>query len=95
MALATGRWGTRWVACRSPGREKAAYFFLSGRWESAEAAAVLESAPVLPLFSTFEAAFPAFSPVCSFFAIQVLLRYEAPTQRRVASSMFDRGTFFW
>lgn len=45
------------------------FFFLSGRWVSAEPAAVLEFFPVLPLFKTFEAAVPAFLPVCSFLAI--------------------------
>jgi hypothetical protein len=45
------------------------FFFLSGRWVSAEPAADFESFPVLPLFKTLEADFPAFAPVCSFFAI--------------------------
>lgn len=45
------------------------FFFLSGRWVSAEPAAVLEFFPVLPLFKTFEAAVPAFLPVCSLLAI--------------------------
>lgn len=44
-------------------------FFLSGRCESADPAAVLESLLVRPSFKTLEAAFPAFVPVCSFFAM--------------------------
>lgn len=45
------------------------YFFLSGRCERAEPAAVLEDFPVLPLRKTLDAAVPAFFPVCSFLAI--------------------------
>jgi hypothetical protein len=45
------------------------FFFLSGRWLSAEPAAVLLFLPVLPLFRTLEAALPAFFPVCSFLAM--------------------------
>ena len=59
------------VKLLSPPRtaSKSYFFFLSGRWLSAEPAADFESLPVLLSRSTFEADVPAFFPVCSFFAM--------------------------
>jgi hypothetical protein len=45
------------------------FFFLSGRWDNADPAAVFESLPVRPSRSTLDAAFPALALVCSFFAM--------------------------
>lgn len=44
---------------------------LFGAWVKAEPAAVFESLPVEPLFSTREAAEAAFGEVCSFLAIVI------------------------
>ena len=44
--------------------------FLSGRWVSADPAALLEFFPVLPLLRTLEAALPALLLVFSFWAIR-------------------------
>jgi hypothetical protein len=84
-----------------PQSTKAHFFFLSGRWDRADPAAVLESLPVRPSRSTLDAALPAFAPVCSFFAIRLLPEHRSwslPNGQRHGSVpfMFRRDMVsFW
>jgi hypothetical protein len=55
--------------CLQPSR--LTYFFLSGRCDNAEPAAVFESLPVRPSRRTLDAALPALAPVFSFLAMEI------------------------
>lgn len=74
-----------------------AHFFLSGRCVREDPAAVFESLPVRPSFRTFKADLPAFSLVCSFFAMTwpPSKHHLVPQPRKPSISSLVPDLFQW